>query len=1040
MLKHHSTQRNYWRSLEHLSGTQEMRELAAKEFASYDPAGLIEMGSVTRRRFMKLMGASMALAGMTLEGCRRWPQEKLAPYTSNPANRLPGVPAHYATIMELDGVGIPLLVRSFDGRPIKIEGNPTHPYSQTFTSGQNKYGAADSLAQSTTLEIYDPDRSTSVIDRSSGTDKAKTIPDFQAALTALVNSAAGQQGSGFAILAQSSIGPSAARLKAAMMAKLPQAKWYEYQPLSRDNEFAGSKLALGKPARQVLHLDAAKVVVLLDADPLGTHPAHIKYSSDWASWRRAATIPISEGMANTADTPTFSRVYSIESSFTISGSVADARLPVKPSRIGAILTALSGGDGQLNADESKFVDRIKKDLDANKGSSVVVVGSHLSPQIHAAALALNASIGAIPNVLSIHEEPNADRPSHLDAITDLATQAKAGKINTLLIFGGNPVYDAPSDLKFSDAIKAVAATIHLSLFDNETSKVCKWHVPAAHYLEAWDDARAWDGTISVGQPLIEPLYGGLSANQILSWIAGEAETDTDAIVRKTFAGIIGGGADFDLKYRQVLHDGLVPNTAFAAITATPKATGDSLVTPENKTFEVRFLQDSRVYDGRFAGNGWLQELPDPLTKLIWDNAALLSKTDADAASITTGDKISIKIGSRELVIVAYVLPGQPVGVIGLPLGYGRTDAGHIGTLVGFDTYQLRSSDGFGFATGATISKTGETYALALTQNHQIMDTIGNDARQERVGEARSSADIIFEATIGQYANDPEIFKKRVDEEVSTHQLFDQKIFEDEHKWGMSIDLSSCIGCHACVIACQAENNVPIVGKDQAMNNRQMHWIRIDRYFKSEKNDPDPLANPEVVYQPLACQHCENAPCEQVCPVGATMHDSEGLNVMVYNRCIGTRYCSNNCPYKVRRFNYLDWQSQDPRNDKYPKPYLKIPDMQQEEMVPEVKRMVFNPEVTVRMRGVMEKCTYCVQRIHNTKITRRAAGQDLQDGDIVTACQQACPTQAIVFGDLKDPNSRVSKLQASGRNYDLLADLDTRPRTRYMAKLSNPPEA
>ncbi len=483
---------------------------------------------------------------------------------------------------------------------------------------------------------------------------------------------------------------------------------------------------------------------------------------------------------------------------------------------------------------------------------------------------------------------------------------------------------------------------------------------------------------------------------------------------------------------------------FKAITAAPKPLTQAPAEPPDtgKGFEVRFLQSPGIYDGRFASNGWLQEMPDTLTKLVWDNAALISKKDADDAGITTGDMVSVSVGGKSLSIVAYVLPGQPIGVIGLPLGYGRMSAGPVGSGVGFNTYQIRSLASPYYAAGATLSKTGETYDLATTQNHQLMDKVGLSGLEERVGYKGESAELIREATLVEYKADPSRFKRKADGTLAL-QLFDPPMsFRDPYAWGMAVDMNSCIGCNACVIACQAENNIPVVGKDQVENNRQMHWIRIDRYFKGDDKLPNGPANdpnPEVVFQPVMCQHCENAPCEQVCPVAATMHDSEGLNVMVYNRCIGTRYCSNNCPYKVRRFNYLDFQSQDPRHDKYPPPYLGIPDEQQLEQVDKIKRMVFNPEVTVRMRGVMEKCTYCIQRIHATTVAKRAKGEDVADGDILTACQQTCPTQAIVFGNLNDPEARVSKLQKSQRSYSLLADLDTRPRTQYLAKVRNPGE-
>jgi MoCo/4Fe-4S cofactor protein with predicted Tat translocation signal len=1019
-MKQHLAQRDYWRSLEHLANTPAIQESAAHEFESYEPDGMITMPSVTRRRFMKLMGASMGLAGLTLSGCRRWPQEKLAPYASNPANRIPGVPEQYATMVELNGVGSPLLVTSFDGRPIKIEGNPTHPFSQTV---KGRAGSADALAQASILEMYDPDRSRAVMSWAGNDRIAGDWDHFAGAMSSTIDSLTSSQGAGLAILSEATSSLTTRRLKAALLARMPKTAFYEYEPLSRDNEIAGAKLAMGQAARQVLHLDKAMVAILVDADPLGTHPAHVKYAGDWASNRPNKQKEMS-------------RVYAIESAMTISGSIADCRLGARPSQIGAILSAIAarlgagGADSKLSDDQEAFVKHLLTDVAENSGKSVMVVGPQHEPALHALAMAINDKIGAIGSTVTLHEESNGDRPHHFDSLAALTKQLKAKQINTLIILGGNPAYDAPADLDFATALKSAQTSVHLSLYDNETSHLCTWHVPRAHYLEAWGDARAWDGTVSICQPLIEPLYDGKSNDQMLAMLAQEGETETDAIVRKTFADSLD-----DTAWRQALNDGLIADTAFKTVAGTISAAAVQ-VPAAPKGYEIRFVQDSKLYDGRFATSGWLQELPDPLTKIVWDNAAVISPKDAAGLDLQTGDVVKIAIGQSSLEIAAFVMPGQPVGVIGLALGYGRTMGEHIGSDVGVNTYSLRTSGAMHFAAG-DMSKTGATYDLATTQDHHLFDQLGIDERQARVGEKYKSAEIIKETTLAELKSDPKLFQRNEDGGLSLQLYSPPSEFNEPHAWGMSIDLSKCIGCHACVIACQAENNVPIVGKDQVLKNRQMHWIRIDRYFKGAADDP----NPEVVFQPLTCQHCENAPCEQVCPVGATMHDSEGLNVMVYNRCVGTRYCSNNCPYKVRRFNYLDWQSQDPRHDKYPKPYLGLPDQQQLETIPPVKQMMFNPEVTVRMRGVMEKCTFCIQRIHKTTVDKRAHGEELKDGEIMTACQQSCPTQAIVFGDLNDQKSKVSRSHRDGRAYGLLDEaLNTKPRNKYLAKISNPVEA
>jgi MoCo/4Fe-4S cofactor protein with predicted Tat translocation signal len=1025
----HLARREYWRSLEQLAQSEEIARLTENEFASYEPDEILKLPSLTRRRFMQLMGASMALAGLTLSGCRRWPQEKLVPYISRPKNRTPGVPEQYATIMQISGVGSPLLVTSFDGRPIKVEGNPSHPWSATVA---DRIGAADAIAQASVLELYDPQRSTAVKYRGgNGETLATNWSAFTKSFLPVVNSLGGGDGQGLAVLSEYASGPTTQRLKSAVLKRFSKLGWYEYEPLGRENEIAGSVQAFGRAVRPILHLDRAAVVVLFDADPLGTHPAHVHYAADWVTRRRSA------------DQGQMSRVWAVETCFSLSGSVADERLPIRPSRLGEALLLLAEALGVasprrasgLSDGEAMFIGRLAKDLLANRNASVVAVGCHLAPELHHVAMAINQAIGAIGSTLTLHEEPPSE-PS--GGISDLVARMRAGEIKALAILGGNPAYDAPIDLDFVGAFKSVGISAHLSLYDNETSQLCTWHIPRAHYLETWADARTWDGTITIAQPLIEPLYDGKSCDQFLAFLSGEPEGDSQAVVRKTYQME-------ETAWRQSLHDGLMPGTALAAVTPTLKSPIGQIVQPASKNFELRFMQDLSVYDGRFAPNGWLQEMPDPMTKLVWDNAALISKKDADALPLENGDMIKITADGRSLEIAAYILPGQPQGVVSLTLGYGRKAAEHIGTGVGFDTYQLRSSKSAFFAYDAQIDKTGESYVLGETQNHYPLDAVGESGLLARIGDTKyQSADIIKEATFQQYNRDPELFHRDADGKLHL-QLFDPpNKFSDPHKWGMAIDMTACIGCHACVIACQAENNVPIVGKDQVLKNRQMHWIRIDRYFKG---DPD-ATSPEIVYQPVTCQQCENAPCEQVCPVAATTHDTEGINVMVYNRCVGTRYCSNNCPYKVRRFNFLDYHIEDPRHDKYPKPYLGLPDQADLEKdpagtggVPLVERMVFNPEVTVRMRGVMEKCNFCLQRIHNTQIQKRNAGEEIADGDIVTACQQACPTQAIVFGDLNDKESKVNVLHHNDRAYSLLDELlNTRPRNRFLAKISNPAEA
>ncbi len=1007
----------YWQSLEQLAASPETIERISKEFPGYDPEQIV---SLSRRRFMQIMGASMALAGLTLSGCRRWPKENLAPYSSNPRDRIPGVPEQYATVYEIGGIAQGLLVSSYDGRPIKIEGNPTHPFSQTF-GGQ--LGSADAFAQASVLELYDPDRSRFPVDRTGGTARQAMWEEFQTAVVPQMKELGGSEGKALAILSEAAFSPSVAAMRERLLKTYPQATWHEYEPISRDNETEGSRLAFGgKTVRMRLHLERADVAVLLDADLLGTHPAHVRYANDWAKRRRSAD---ERGGMN--------RLYIAESRLSITGSVADDRIGVRPSRVPLIAVALAAKLGiagassaaTLTPEETAFVDSAAADV---KRGGVVVAGSHLPPQVHALVHAINDSIGAIGKTITLLEEPAAAGKS----IVELCEQLKSGGVKMLVILGGNPAYDAPADLGFADLLAAVPMSVHLSLYDNETSLKSKWHLPRAHYLECWGDARAWDGTFSIQQPLILPLYGGKSSIELLGLLCGDAAADGQKIVRQTFSALTANASD--AAYRRALNDGLLADSAFAVSGAKPQA-GRAMVSDAaaSSGFEIRFIPDQTIYDGRFANSGWLQELPDSLSKLTWDNAALLSKEDADALGVTNGDVIRIGAGGRSLEIAAFILPGQPLGVIGLPLGYGRTAAGHVGNGVGFNTYALRTTAGMDSVAGVQVIKTGATYLLAATQEHHLIDEVGFKGREERIGEKHHSGKIIREATLAEYEKDPHAPHRGSHEPISLPLFEPPSQYNTPHAWGMAVDMSACIGCNACTIACQAENNIPVVGKDQVANNREMHWLRIDRYFKGDRED----SNPEVVFQPMMCVHCENAPCEQVCPVAATVHDTEGLNTMVYNRCIGTRYCSNNCPYKVRRFNYFDWHSKDPRGGA--KPWLGMPDSQQRESIDKIKQMVFNPEVTVRMRGVMEKCTYCVQRIHNTQTAKRNVGEELKDGDVVTACQQACPTEAIVFGNLNDAESKVSKLQKSPRAYSVLDDLNTKPRTKYMAKLRNPSE-
>ncbi len=1062
-VEHHKSGQGYWRGLEQLADGPEVRELLAQEFPGYDPAGMV--GNPSRRRFLKLMGASMALAGLTLTGCRRWPKEKLAPYTSNPTHRIVGIPEHYATVWELGGVGQGLLVSSWDGRPIKIEGNPSHPFAWTV---KDKQASADAWAQASVLEMYDPNRSRDVIDRRDGKATVRTWADFGEFATVHFGRMKGN-GEGFAVLSEATSSPSVADMRRRLQAAFPKAKWYEYEPLTRDAEVEGARQAFGKAVRVNYDLQKADTVVSLDADLLGLHPAHIRYAADWSERRRQGARG-AEGVKE--EKGTMNRVYCAETCFSITGSVADVRVAVDPSRLAVVARELAarvgagvqGSGEKLTAAEEAFVAGAAADLQKTPGAGVVAAGPAAPAAVHALAHAINQKIGAVGKTVTLLDDGTGDRPTHLAAITELAKGMAGGGVNTLLILGGNPAYDAPLDADFANALGKVPTTIRLGLYNDETSALCKWHLPRAHYLESWGDSRAWDGTASIQQPLIEPLFGGKSVVEVLAAVTNDQVRPGDQIVQRTWREQLIKGGNFEQQWRRALEAGVLANSAYPAAQVTLKgdavaaAGGAQAATRPAGTFFLKFETDYRTYDGRFANNGWLQETHDPLTKLVWDNAAIVSVKDARDESIfpgglKSGDVVKLTApDGRWIEVAAYVLPGQPVGVIGLSLGYGRTAEDlKVGQRLGFNAYAMRKSEAAYAVPGVKAAKTGQTYALASTHLHHLIDALGMVGRDDRVGQKGKTGVIVREATLGEFKKDPTAPHERGVGKM-TLQLFDKLKYDGPHAWGMAIDLNTCIGCNACVVACQAENNIPVVGKDQVMMHRQMHWLRIDRYFKTayEPGHDDPVKAAEdpqvdVVYQPMLCVHCENAPCEQVCPVAATVHDTEGLNTMVYNRCIGTRYCSNNCPYKVRRFNYFDWHAKPPRKSTG-NLWPGMPDTQQREQVDKFVRMQFNPEVSVRMRGVMEKCTYCTQRLQRAKIDKRnrqiSEGKPehasmVLGGEVLTACQQACPTQAIVFGNLRDTNAQVVTLQNSKRAFEPLGELNTQPRTKYLAKLRNP---
>ncbi len=988
----------YWRSYEQLAETPEFKKFLEREF----PEGASEFNDpIGRRKFLTLMGASMALAG--LAGCRR-PVEKIVPYVKAPEDVIPGVPKYYATTLTLGTSAYGVLVESHEGRPTKIEGNEKHP---------STLGRANALLQAAILNLYDPDRSKFILN--SGAQK--TWDDFAAFWAEQHAKYSANRGEGLAVLAESFSSPTLFRLKKEFERAFPRAKWVTYESVSDENIHEGMRIATGRPMVPQYHFDKAKVVLSLDADFLQTESESILNNKGFADSRRI-----------TSEKDSMSRLYVVEPVFSITGSMADHRLSLQARQIGAFTAALAlelkkqglrldttGLGGYANHDfDKKWLTEVAKDLRAAGRNALVVAGRRQPAAVHALVFAINKALGAAGNTVSWYapvDKTLPDRKATAALIDDMAR----GAISTLFILGGNPAYDAPSAARFAAAMRKVENTIHLSSHVDETSSRATWHLPRTHSLEQWGDARAADGTVSVVQPLILPLYGAYSDVEVVNFLTSNAHKTAHELVRQTLKKVVPATAS-DKAWRKVLHDGLAEKTALSARVPAVKSSAIARAVAANpfpkdkasaESPEIVFTASASVHDGRYANNGWLQELPDPVTKIAWDNAALMNRKTAEALGVASRQIITIARGDKTARFPVWVLPGVAENTIVLEVGYGRTHSGRVGDNVGFDVSPLRSADAWDFATGMKVIPSNESWVIANTQDHNVME----------------GRPIVREATLEEYRHEPNFAPEMVeyptvkgpDGKPMLFSLWEDHTYESGYQWGMSIDLNVCTGCNACTIACQSENNVPIVGKEQVHNGREMHWLRMDRYFVSDDENEENLDDPRMVHQPMGCQHCEMAPCEQVCPVAATVHDKEGLNVMTYNRCIGTRYCANNCPYKVRRFNFFNFTKD----------------------TPEVVKMAMNPDVTVRFRGVMEKCTYCLQRINEAKIVAKREGRTLQDGDVVTACQQTCPTDAIVFGNINDPESRVSKLKKQNRDYALLAELNVRPRTTYLAKIRNP---
>jgi molybdopterin-containing oxidoreductase family iron-sulfur binding subunit len=912
------------------------------------------------------MGASIALAGLT--GCTRQPTERIYPYVKAPEEIVPGEAISYATAHLHGGYARGILVKSYEGRPVKIEGNELHPAS---------LGGTDVFAQGFILNMYDPDRSQALTERG----QIRPWSALYAAVRLALEKERSSRGAGLRILTGTVTSPTLAAQIAGVLAEFPAAKWIAWEPAGRENVYAGTRLAFGEDLEPIHAFDRADVILSLESDFLGSGPSMPRHVRDFTSRRQADAM---------------NRLYVVEATPSLTGARADHRRPMSPAEIEAFARAIAAGVGAIPPGPAAdpFAAAVMGDLSAHRGSGLVVAGETQPAAVHALAHAINAALGNAGKTVR-YAAPAAASPSgQVAALAELARDMAEGRVSTLAIVGGNPVFNAPADLEFGKAMEKVGLRIHLGLYNDETSRLSHWHVAEAHPLESWSDARAEDGTITILQPLIAPLFSGRTAHELLAAFSAEPERSSHDILKDSWRGKLPGSSD-EAGWQKALHDGVVEGSASPskAVTLRAFALNPQRSTLDSSSLTLLFRPDPTIGDGSYANNGWLQELAKPLTKLTWENAALVAPATAEKLGVTTEDVVELTLGGRMVQAPVWVMPGQAEGCVTVHFGYGRTRGGRVANGAGFDAYALRTSATLWNAPGLEVRKTLQRSALATTQHHHSME----------------GRDLVRAVTAEQYRANPDVVAHMSEKPPGPHDTLYPQLPRGSYAWGMAIDLATCVGCNACVIACQSENNIPVVGKEQVQRGRAMPWIRIDRYYSGG------LENPETIHQPVTCMHCENAPCEVVCPVNATVHSAEGLNQMVYNRCVGTRYCSNNCPYKVRRFNFFLYS----------------------DFTTEIHKMVMNPEVTVRSRGVMEKCSYCVQRINRARYAAEKENRPIRDGEIRTACEQACPARAITFGNVNDPESRVSRAKAEKRGYGLLAELGTRPRTSYLASLSNP---
>jgi MoCo/4Fe-4S cofactor protein with predicted Tat translocation signal len=1032
-----------WRSLDELAATPAFQDLLHREFPRHASEWT---DGVSRRRFLQLASASLALAGLT--GCTKQPLEKIVPYVRQPEQLIPGKPLYFATALTLGGYATGVLAESHQGRPTKIEGNPDHPAS---------LGATDVFCQAAVLTLYDPDRSQSIL----RTGRPGTWGGFVGEMGATLRALEAFKGRGLRLLTGTVTSPTLASQIQDLLRRFPEARWHRWEPAGTLQSTAAAKRAFGRQLETRYDFTRARVILSLGSDVLGAGPAGVRYARDFAAGRRVR-----------GDRQQMSRVYTVESVPANGSTLADHRLQLPPAQVEAFTLTLAerlratAGGGQTLSDPAviKWMEAAAQDLEQNRGASLVVAGEHASPAAQVLVHAINQALGNAGATVLYQEPVEADPVDHVASLADLVRDMAAGQVELLLMLDGvNPVYTAPADLPFAGALQKVRLRVHHGLYEDETSEYCHWHIPAAHELESWGDARSFDGTVSLIQPLIEPLYGGKTAHELLAALSNQPDVTSYDVVRQFWSTrLTGGGVNlapaaspaapsaaaaatgtstttastgtapagtmatdtapaaapaansaFEAAWRQALLSGLIPGTAAAPVTAAigdgavQAAAGEILAAlgrAKPGQITLLFRPDPTIWDGRFASNAWLQELPKPITKLTWDNALIVSPKTAERLKLDVYETVEVATGDRKLAAAVWILPGVAEDTALLTLGYGRRRAGKASGQ-GFDAYALRTSSALWAVPDVKVRSLGGEYILACTQNHHVLHNVHEDALATEEAARRH---IIRTGTLAAFRSDPQLIQKQREVPARDDTLYPNYKYEG-HAWGMSIDLNVCTGCSACVVACQSENNIPVVGKEQVLKHRAMHWLRIDRYFAGS------LDEPAIHNQPVPCMQCENAPCEVVCPVAATSHSDEGLNDMVYNRCVGTRYCSNNCPYKVRRFNFLRYSDKDTP----------------------VLALLNNPDVTVRMRGVMEKCTYCVQRIEQAKIASKVDGKPIATNQIQTACQQSCPTRAIVFGDINDPASEVRHLKADPLNYGLLEELNTRPRTTYLAKLRNP---